>query len=347
MKVIQARNVHAALPMGLDWLIRNGVERESRNGPVLLSPCPVTTVYRSPTERVLLWPERDANPFFHFAEGLWMLAGRNDVAPMAQLVPRMADFSDDGVTLHGAYGNRWRYHFEIDQIISIIKMLKRNPDSRRCVLQMWDVEVDLGRDGRDIPCNTHIYFLVNGGRLDMTVCCRSNDMILGAYGANAVHFSMLQEFMAAGIGVPVGRYWQLSNNFHAYKNNDLEKVLKLADHAPDPFRMINDNPYCDMTPYKMVSTPPEQWLQDLNMFLEEGVFIGLRDSFFRRVAQPMMMAHQAFKAGSGLERYAAATEILEQCQATDWKRAGIQWIERRRLMWMHRQDQKTVEGEER
>ena len=33
-------------------------------------------------------------------------------------------------------------------------------------------------------------------KLCMTVCNRSNDMLWGAYGANVVHMSMLQEFVA-------------------------------------------------------------------------------------------------------------------------------------------------------
>jgi len=227
----------------------------------------------------------------------------------------------------------------VNQLPDIISMLRENPDDRRCVLQMWDVEVDLGRAGRDVPCNTHIYFLVNDGQLDMTVCCRSNDIILGAYGANAVHFSMLQEFMAAGIGVGVGSYWQISNNFHAYRNDDLAKVWSLRDQAPDPFRTSEDNPYFSpsINTFPLVSTPVEQWLQDLDMFLNEGVVVGLRDPFFRRVAQPMMMAHKAYKSETGAERYRAADEIIQQCHAQDWRLSCTEWIQRRKIAWERRE----------
>ena len=82
MKVIRARNVHEALPEAVRYLALYGVEAESRNGKVLLAPEPVTTVYERPKERVLFWPQRDANPFFHFYEGLWMLD-----APLALATP--------------------------------------------------------------------------------------------------------------------------------------------------------------------------------------------------------------------------------------------------------------------
>lgn len=355
MKVLEVRNVQEALPAGLDYLRREGVERDSRNGPVLVAPGPVTTVFREPRERVIFWPERDANPFFHLAESLWMLAGRDDVAYPAQFVKRMRDFSDDGKIFHGAYGFRWRNHFllevedppagaagysSIDQIESIILMLTRNPDDRRCVLQMWDATVDLGRKGKDIPCNTQAYFSRGGdGELNMTVCCRSNDMIWGAYGANAVHFSYLQEYIAAGIGCEVGRYWQMSNNYHAYADL-FEKLEPLADRAPDPFRTKEDFFYDvvadPMTPFPLVSTPLKQWRQDLAMFLDEGVVIGLRDPFFRRVATPMLLAHRAYQENTGEERYEKALEILGQCQALDWKAAGKQWVTRRYEKWKER-----------
>jgi thymidylate synthase len=70
--------------------------------------------------------------------------------------------------------------------------------------------------GKDVPCNTNAFFRVTNGKLDMMVNCRSNDIFWGAYGANAVHFSFLQEYVASSIGVEVGRYWQNSFNFHAY-----------------------------------------------------------------------------------------------------------------------------------
>ena len=79
MRVLEMRNVHCALPRALQELERVGQARESRNGPVIVFPDPVTTVYAKPCERVMFWSERDANPAFHLYEALWMLAGRDDV----------------------------------------------------------------------------------------------------------------------------------------------------------------------------------------------------------------------------------------------------------------------------
>ena len=82
MHVINARNVNSAYPQALHYIAIAGDRVASRNGPVLRAPEPVSTVYAKPWERVLFDPQRDANPFFHLFESLWMLDGRNDVATL-------------------------------------------------------------------------------------------------------------------------------------------------------------------------------------------------------------------------------------------------------------------------
>src|ERR1035441_9362085 len=124
MKVIEARNVNDALVQGLEYLIAYGVPEGSRNGPVLVAPGPVTTVYRKPLERVLYSATRDANPFFHAMEAIWMLAGRNDLKWPMQFNKNFGAYSDDGVTLRGAYGYRWHSWFGYDQLNIIIDELK-------------------------------------------------------------------------------------------------------------------------------------------------------------------------------------------------------------------------------
>ena len=111
MPNVYARNVSEALYIGLMLLQDKGEWVESRSGHVIEYPSPVMTVYKRPEERVLFYPSRDANPFFHLFEALWMLAGRDDLKFVSRFNKRMKDFSDDGVTLNGAYGYRWKEYF--------------------------------------------------------------------------------------------------------------------------------------------------------------------------------------------------------------------------------------------
>ena len=320
MQIISARNVSEALILGLQAVNEEGLLRDSRNGPVKVFEYPVTTVYEKPDERVVFYPDRDANPYFHFMEGLWMIAGRNDVEWISRFNASIANYSDDGVTFHGAYGYRWRKHFGFDQIDIIAGQLRANPDDRRIVLQMWDPKVDLARGGKDFPCNTAIKFRIVDGRLDMTVENRSNDMIWGAYGANAVHFSMLQEYMAAKIGVSLGHYWQVSTNFHSYMDTLKKHSALLLEKPSSPYHTG------EVEPFRMVNVNILDWESQLEVFMQEGDrAMGYTDPFFKRVAVPLLQSHRAFKQ----KDFAKAIALAEGCMAKDWSRATVEWLGRR------------------
>lgn len=329
MEILKVRNPHQGIPALLDRIDYIGVVRDSRNGPVIMFPEPTTIVYENPMERVVFWAERDANPFFHLSEFLWMASARRDVKFVEQFVKRMASFSDNGKTFHAAYGYRWRKNFQQDQLPKIIEGLKANPNCRRQVLGIWDVRKDLGKYGLDLPCNLEATFQINiNGELDMVVHNRSNDGICGALGANVVTFSCLQEYIAAGVGIPLGKYWQVSSNLHVYMN-DFEKFKDLAIHAPDPYRNIERCPYVQekvvVTP--VVDLPIKEWEEDLAMWMKNPAKVGLRSQFFLRTATPMFMAHKAHKKGDT----EGAIEIVQSqmLEHSDWKLAALEWLQRR------------------
>lgn len=337
MQVVKARNVHQALPKVMYLMKTQGKTMESRNGPVLKVPGPVSICYERPMERVMFWPDRDANPFFHCLEALWMLAGREDVDFVAKIVPKMAEFSDDGVTLNAAYGYRWCHHFGLNQLPQIVSALKKDRYDRRQVLQMWDASQDLGSRSKDLPCNTQVYFSrVDTGALDMTVTNRSNDAVWGALGANAVHFSMLQEYLAVMIGCAVGKYWQVTNNLHLY----LDHHLKLMEQMAALYSPSSD--YRPTCPYEGGGVTPTALIpganvgkfdSDVDMLLSQGGALGMNDWFCRRVGLPMLKAIQIYKGmeGSKAQKVRTAQDVLSASMMTnsDWLMACMDWLERR------------------
>lgn len=360
MRVIDARNINDAFIQGMRLLTQEGVLQDSRAGKVLVMDTPVTTVYKNPTERVLFHVGRDANPFFHLMEALWMLAGRNDATWLDQFVRDFsARFAEEGGALHGAYGFRWRRHFDVegggreslpDQLETIVRLLKENPDDRRIVLQMWDPVADLDVRKKDIPCNTQAYFRVRGARadrwpdgvtitaerrvLDMTVCCRSNDAVWGAYGANAVHFSVLQEYIAARVGVLVGTYAQMSNNFHVY--TDVLKRIDLWRGGGDLYK--------GETSANVRATPlindPEAFDSDLRQFMS-GAVVEYKNEFFPSVAYPMQRAYGLWRD----RQYSAAQKMLfEMPPLCDWRVAAGAWFARRMSLGDDQKEGKIWEG---
>lgn len=345
MEVIRASNVNDAYVRGLMLLRAKGVEQPSRAGDVLVFPSPVTTVYEWPQQRVLFDEKRDANPGLHLFEALWMLAGRNDATWLDLFVKDFsARFAEADGHQHGAYGFRWRNHFEgripgslrLDQLDDCVKLLSANKGDRQAVIGMWDPTADLAVVVKDKPCNTHIYLRVRteveiigasqvhglcGSHLepvdylDITVCCRSNDAIWGAYGANAVHFSVLQEYLAARIGVKVGRYYQVSNNFHAYLNV-LEKVGEpsLVD------------PYLSGIKITPIVEVPESFDEDLRAFFGNTDNVSYKNRFFPEVAVPLFLAFKLWRS----KQYVKALDCVSRVPPEyDWQVATLKWMQRR------------------
>lgn len=349
MHVIQARNVNDAYVQGLTYLHEAGVWGSSRAGEVLVAPGPVVTATAKPTERVLFDAKRDANCVFHLMEALWMLVGRNDATWLDQFVGDFSKrFAEEDGHMHGAYGFRWRRHFDMeaggmpylpDQLEAAITFLKNNPDDRQVVVTMWDPVADLGVAAKDKPCNTHIYLRIRteqhhkvddvaGGKsdqedrlLDLTVCCRSNDAVWGAHGANAVHFSILQEYLAARIGVGIGTFYQFSNNYHVYKPlyEKLWPAIQAESRAQQSW-------YDTGAPTPIV-TLPEFFDRDLALFFgdtwaDRGVYY---NRFFDQVAVPLRRSYAFWREGE----FGYAREIVRNLLVCDWTVAASEWYARR------------------
>lgn len=317
MKTITATNVNNAFQDALWYLHVAGKEENSRNGPVVVSPGPVLVEYQLPRERILWHPIRDCNPFFHLMESLWMLAGRDDVAYVEQFNSRMREYAEDDGRIHGAYGMRWRHAWGMDQLKTTIEMLRRDPTTRRAVMGMWYPTTDLNASYKDLPCNTHIYFAVKGDQLNMTVCNRSNDLLWGMCGANAVHFSFLQEFIADALGLSVGSYYHFTNNMHLYLNVDMAKHF-LLNPPLDAFDMYKGNQ--ERKPYESITTQ-QTWgtfLNDLPAFFERK-YLMMESEFLMLVAMPMQEFYLQRKEGT------VNVEILHNMPECDWKHAALDW----------------------
>lgn len=381
---LTTRNVNTAfrLLVGLFADMDEGPKRgdivhasSSRNGPVKFINEPMTITYTHPRERVLFNSARDANPFFHLYESLWMLAGRNDLAPLAYYVKDFGRFSDDGNTLNGAYGYRWRKAagrpnlwtsgeapFQtvrgydrpgVDQLDLLVAHLKAQPDSRRAVLQMWNVEDDLLKisQSRDVCCNLGVMFSLRSrwrdctpeelekltykdeGQsmedivLDMTVTNRSNDLILGMLGEDYVHFSILQEYMAARLGVEVGVYNQFSNNLHVYESNWKPEEWLNAPNAWgysrywESFPLIKNPTVFELELPKFVELNGGNALSKQNEELRKE----WSEPFFDDVAQPMLNALHCHKQ----KKRMSALNWCNSVKADDWRIAAKEWLERR------------------
>lgn len=377
---IKLRNVNDAFT----WFVRSihdgylqTTKKSSRAGDVLQVDEPMIITYEKPLERVLFNKARDGNPFFWLYESLWMLAGCDNVDSLAYYNSRMIEHSDDGNTLNGAYGYRWRHHYDYyvntvggfetsrgsestDQLKVLIDHLKARPESRRAVLQMWNVEDDLLKidSSKDVCCNLSVLFSLRlkdeiktfpdfspdhwptakcNYLLDMTVFNRSNDLIWGTLGSDYVNFSFLQEYVAANLGVDVGKYHQVTNNLHVYINN----------FKPDEWLNKSNQPTIKQQTYDDGFMKTRRLVSNINVFDEEvqrfvecnGNYRGQSsfptawfNSFLDCIAQPMCNAFHMHK----LRDYPAALSWIEAISDDDWRTTSRQWIQRRQESWKNK-----------
>lgn len=351
MHSITVRNVNHALPLALALLRDTGRPVAPRGMATTEIPGPFATTYEWPVEMVLFDPVRDANPFFHLFESLWVLAGRSDVQFLAWFLPRMADFSDDGVQFHAPYGQRLRSAFGLDQIEFCIKALAEDHATRQAVMSIWHPDLDWKKT-KDKPCNDMVMFKIRDGQLRMTVSNRSNDAVLGAYGANVVQFSTLLKYVAGRVGIAVGQYTQVSDSFHVYEDNPYWKAFLAANPRGGVSPVVD--PYESMT----ISESTHGWRRDGaegpcefmppnelgNGAFDEDLarFFSLwdidsspssnllnernyeTDSFVHTIL-PMLQALINWRAGKRDE----ALEVAGFTHALDWRLAAIGWMNRR------------------
>jgi thymidylate synthase len=282
-------------------------EERSRLGTVRVLDDPLTICNLNPRQRVLVGRQRNANPFFHMMEAIWMFAGaENDW--ITKFNSNMREYLEPSTNqFHGAYGFRWRRHFDMDQVETIIKMLEQGDRTRRAYLAIWDPCTDLDSRALDLPCNVGMAFRVQEDKLNGYVYNRSNDLIWGMLGTNIVQFSMLLEVIASCTGYRLGKLYQITCNPHIYERHwplFQDAINWEGDNAPTI--SLNVDSW-------------DLWTKDAEKFLEEDVSGNYYHYWFTQVAIPMYRVY-VFRDHSALKYIAA----------TDWREAAEDWIKENR-----------------
>ena len=158
--------------------------------------------------------EKKGKLFSCIGELLWYLAKTNDLGFIAHYLSHYRDESEDGRTVYGAYGPRLFNMRGNDQTANVIALLRRNPESRRAVIQLFDAD-DTARQRKEIPCTCTLQFMIRHRRLHMFTNMRSNDAFVGL-SHDIFAFTMLQEILARTLSVELGTYKHAVGSLHLY-----------------------------------------------------------------------------------------------------------------------------------
>ena len=165
----------------------------------------------------------------------------------------------DGILDFEIEKGNWAYTYHsrmAEQFPFIIKELKRNPESRRAVIDIRDWRYD-SKDGNENPaCLQHIQYFIRDSKLHCKVLFRSNDACKATF-MNAFALIMLQECFAQQLGVEPGSYVHRANSYHCYeKDFDMLKgYVSRIESAKDIDDITYD--YEDNWKIMMEDTQPE------------------------------------------------------------------------------------------
>lgn len=177
-------------------------------------------------------------------ELLWMLNGESNVADLQKHGVRIwNEWADDQGDLGPVYGVQWRSWRTIDgqtvdQISEVIDLIKNNPDSRRMIVNAWNVgEVDLMALP---PCHLLFQFYVSEGKLSCQLYQRSADVFLGV-PFNIASYSLLTYMVAQVCNLEAGEFVQTFGDLHLYNNHIKQAQLQLT-REPYPLPKMEINP---------------------------------------------------------------------------------------------------------
>ncbi|MEO3974880.1 thymidylate synthase [Streptomyces sp. CAU 1734] len=186
---------------------------------------------REPDQRVPLIPARRLNIAFNFAESLWYLAGRDDLDFIAHYAPGIRKYSADGRRLTGtAYGRALFGGEGPGQWRTVVEELRRDPDSKRAVLQIFRGEELAVPANPDVSCTLGLQFLLREGALHTVGFMRANDAYRGM-SSDVFSFTFLQEVMARELGARLGEYHHAVGSVHVYDTDAARAREVLADPA--------------------------------------------------------------------------------------------------------------------
>ncbi len=176
-------------------------------------------------------------------ELLWFLKGDSNIKYLKENgVSIWDEWADENGELGPVYGVQWRSWptadgRKIDQIAKLVDGIKNNPDSRRHIVNAWNVaEVN---NMALPPCHTMFQFYVADGKLSCQLYQRSADIFLGV-PFNIASYALLTMMVAQVCDLKPGDFVHTFGDAHLYSNHFEQAKLQLSrELRPLPTMKIN------------------------------------------------------------------------------------------------------------
>ena len=227
----------------LQHVLDNGTRKEDRTGTGTISTFGYQMRFNLEEGFPLLTTKKlHLKSIIH--ELLWFLADDTNVKYLQDNGVRIwNEWADENGDLGHIYGYQWRSWPDyngghIDQIQEVVDTLKNNPDSRRIIVNAWNV-ADLPTMKLP-PCHAFFQFYVADGRLSLQLYQRSADIFLGV-PFNIASYALLLQMMAQVTGLKAGDFVHTLGDAHIYTNH-LEQVRLQLTREPRALPRMVINP---------------------------------------------------------------------------------------------------------
>ncbi len=177
-------------------------------------------------------------------ELLWFIQGDTNVKYLQEHGVRIwNEWAREDGDLGPVYGKQWRSWTgadgkTYDQLLDAIRLIKEQPDSRRIIINAWNV-ADLP-DMALSPCHCLFQFYVADGKLSCQLYQRSADAFLGV-PFNIASYALLTMMMAQVTGLEPGSFVHSFGDLHLYSNH-LEQARLQLSRDPRPLPTMEINP---------------------------------------------------------------------------------------------------------
>lgn len=232
-------------------VLKKGIETKDRTGVGTLSLFGERVKYDLRKGFPLLTTKRVwFNGVLH--ELIWFLKGDTNIKYLQNNKVHIWDeWADKDGNLGPVYGKQWRDWGGIDQIKEVVKEIKKNPTSRRLIVNAWNVS-EL-KEMALPPCHLLFQFSVRGGEfLDCQVYQRSADLFLGV-PFNIASYALLTHAVAHVTHLKVGTLTHVMGDCHIYLNHldqVKEQVRRYEEEEKRPAPTLEINGLKDITRLK-------------------------------------------------------------------------------------------------
>jgi thymidylate synthase len=227
----------------LQHILDNGVEKSDRTGTGTISCFGYQMRFNLQDGFPMLTTKKlHLKSIIH--ELLWFLNGDTNIKYLKENgVAIWDEWADEHGDLGPVYGHQWRSWAgadgkTYDQISEAVRLLKTNPDSRRIIVNAWNV-ADLSKMALT-PCHALFQFYVANGKLSCQLYQRSADVFLGV-PFNIASYALLTMMMAQVCGLEYGEFVHTFGDVHLYSNHIEQAKLQLT-REPYPLPTMKINP---------------------------------------------------------------------------------------------------------